>query len=41
MPILYEKTGLKNMKQLQVIVSILFTIIFMISILGENVAIVL
>lgn len=37
MPIFYEKTGLKDMKKLQVIVPILFAIIFMISVQGENI----
>lgn len=37
MPIFYEKAGLRNMKKLQVIVPILFAIIFMISVQGENI----
>ncbi len=36
MPIFYEKTGLKNMKKLQIIIPILFAIILMFSIQGES-----
>lgn len=36
MPIFYEKTGLKDMKKLQIIVPILFAMILMFSIQGES-----